>query len=122
MNRDSFENVKNYWETKDEPIIKGCDLKNQLDRTLLYGYLCGGETWHVYLKNGVIYTVVYAFDGSSPSKVTVESNQHYVPDKRLNPERCDEEFCLKLKYEGARLSFTTFQDDIEGKQYYGKIL
>lgn len=76
-------------------------------RTLLYGYTCDRDTWHVYLFEGVIYCVVYSFN-CEPELVQINDNYDFVPDKRLYPARCDYEFSLLLKMRGVNLPFTCF--------------
>lgn len=108
-------------------IIDGSMLKNQKDRTLLYGYTCDRLTWHVYIKDGVIHKVKYGYGWCSNeympvTEFLVEYNAQYVPDKRLYPECCDLEFCELLEWRGVELPFTTFNFDREEKQFYGEIL
>jgi hypothetical protein len=102
-------------------LFTGNSLKNQKNRTLLYGYTCDRETWHVYLKDGGIFTVKYQSD-KLPSLIDVRINEDYVPDKRLYPERCDFEFCELFKNKGISLPFTKWQGQLEIEDYYGKIL
>lgn len=90
------------------------------DKTLLYGYTCERETFHVYIKNEKIYVVVYYQDYSQDKirpknmrQLRVTSNHDYVPDKRLYPERCDYEFCRLLKEKGIDLPFTNWNDNIK---------
>lgn len=108
-------------------VIDGSMLKNQKDRTLLYGYTCDRLTWHVYIKDGIIHKVKYgnSWDSDEYMSVTefsVTENEQYVPDKRLYPECCDFEFCGLLKKKGICLPFTIFNEDKEEKQFYGEIL
>lgn len=49
----------------------------------------------------------------------VQSNQDYIPDKRLYPERCDYAFCKLLKRKGLYLPFTAFKDDVPKLDFYG---
>lgn len=110
-----------------EKILSISDLNDLSDRTLLYGYTCARETWHVYLKNKKIVVVKYNNEYTrgepTPKNMTyieVKSNHGFIPDKRLYPERCDYEFCLLLKERGISLPFTTWNDNVsEMKQYYG---
>ena len=88
-----------------------------LDRTLLYGYTCERETFHVYIKNKQIYVVIYntEYSRGKPTpknmmQIEVKSNRDYVPNKRLYPERCDYDFCKLLKEKGIDLPFTTFSE------------
>jgi hypothetical protein len=123
--------IKEKYEKLDqikEKIIVADDLKNRTDRTLLYGYTCARDiwhvyiqNWHVYIQNNHIYTVIYEYD-KEPSLVNINYNQDYIPDKRLYPECCDYEFCEILKRLDIHLPFTTWQDRPEQKQYWGKIL
>jgi len=90
------------------------------NKTLLYGYTCERETFHVYIKNEQIYVVVYSTEyvkGAPTPKnmrqIKVTSNRDYVPDKRLYPERCDYNFCKLLKEKGVQLPFTTWSEPVE---------
>lgn len=105
----------------DPLLLDAGDLDNKADRTLLYGYTCARETWHVYLEGGIIHTVVYPFEGK-PSSVEVTCNNDYIPDKRLYPARCDFEFCALLKGYGEHLPFTTFEEIACEGVYYGEVL
>ncbi|GAB6464345.1 hypothetical protein CON36_32320 [Bacillus cereus] len=120
MNVREFEKLKKIQKEKEQ-VLTIDDLTNKEDRTLLYGYTCEKETWHVYVKNNAIYTLVNPY-GNNVEYVEIESNQEYVPDKRLYPERCDFEFCSLLKQKGIYLPFTTWQDDIKEETYYGKVI
>lgn len=62
MKKEEFEKLK-LVDLKKETVITAKDLINQKDRTLLYGY--GRETFHVYIKNFKIHTVVYQNDYTS---------------------------------------------------------
>ena len=55
MNKSEFEQLK---KIKDlpEPIISGDTLTRKKDRTLLYGYTCDRRTFHVYIKDCLLYT------------------------------------------------------------------
>lgn len=91
-------------------LITVDDLADKSDRTLLYGYTCMRDTWHVYIKFGRIFTVVYCF-GEDPEEVSVQENSEFVPNKRLYPERCDFEFCELLKSKDIYLPFTIWERD-----------
>ena len=91
-------------------LITAEDLDDKSPRTLLYGYTLDRLTWHVYIsQKGEIETVIYGVD-TSPVKVPVTKNEHYVPNKRLYPARCDFYFCKKLAESGVYLPFTTFSE------------
>jgi hypothetical protein len=74
-------------DSENETIIQAADLSPYIyDRTLLYGYTCERETFHVYLKNKNIYAVVYENDYSTDKakpknmrQIIVTSNYDYVP-------------------------------------------
>lgn len=127
MTLEELEFVKN--TDKIDELISVKDLLNTKDRTLLYGYTCARETFHVYLKNNEIHTVMYNNDYSGDYKkpkdmreLTIKSNYDYVPDKRLYPEACDYEFCKLLKERGINLPFTTFNEERIFQDYYGLTL
>jgi hypothetical protein len=95
------------------------------DRTLLYGYTCERETFHVYLKGGQIHKVVYRGSGpASESKLLFHTAsesiacESAVPDKRAYPAACDEQFCRLLMSKGQHISFTAF-DEREDKAFHG---
>jgi hypothetical protein len=113
-------------EKEAKRVISPDDLENKSDRTLLYGYTCDRDTWHVYIKDEVIHTTWYDAREDEitifelPSKGYI-SNYVYIPNKRLYPECCDYEFCALLKEKGMDLPFTTWNNDREVKQFYGLI-
>lgn len=111
---------------KANELIGVSDLLNNKNRTLLYGYTCSRETFHVYLKNNEIHTVMYNNDYSGNytkpkdmRELAIKSNYDYVPDKRLYPETCDYEFCKLLKEKGINLPFTGFNEERSTQNFYG---
>lgn len=115
-----FEMIKNYDE-----LITVDMLNNKEDRTLLYGYTCERKTFHVYLKDQQIHTIVYSggYENNQPNyirEINVEYNCDYIPDKRIYPERCDFEFCMLLTMKGKKLLFLAYEE-VEKQQYYGLI-
>jgi hypothetical protein len=96
-------------------------LNDKTDRTLLYGYTCDRASWHVYIKDGNIHTVMY-FSDKDTQEIFVQYNHDFVPDKRLYPECCDFEFCALLKRDGCSLPFTNFQDRPVSKTFWGNTL
>lgn len=127
MNRNEFENLSNMEKVRNQVIV-GEDLTPFLkDRTLLYGYTCDRSTFHCYLKDMSIYTVVYKEDYTDIENpkhkemrvINVTNNRDYVPDKRLYPECCDYQFCKVLKMKGIELLFTAFNIDRQVKDFYG---
>lgn len=123
MNKDEYKLVEKMKPQK-EHVLSPDDLKNKSDRTLLYGYTCDRDTWHVYIKDEVIHTIWY--NAREDDVVICElpdyiSNKQYIPNKRLYPETCDFEFCSLLIDKGVHLPFTTWNDNREEKQFYGLI-
>lgn len=111
----------------DEMLIGILDLGPfTKDRTLIYGYTCNRETFHVYVQDRQIHTVIYNTDYSQDTprpkdmrEITIKHNRDYVPDKRLYPERCDYRFCKMLERKDISLPFTAWTDDVEQKDFYG---
>lgn len=117
MTKEQLELLQNIEKIK-EKVICAEDLRPFLeDRTLLYGYTCERETFHVYLKDMQIHVVVYGTkfveDEIRPTdmrEIQVTSNYGYIPDKRLYPETCDYKFCRLLQNCNIDLPFAAFQD------------
>lgn len=126
-------------------IISVDDLENKSDRTLIYGYTCDRDSWHVYLKDAQIITVVYTISYNNPPSgysnnectydhngnpcmysyniIDVECNASFIPDKRIHPNACDFEFCKLILENGGHLPFTGVAvDGVETKQYYGLVI
>lgn len=126
MNNTEYEMLKILENTK-ECVLCAEDLKPHLkDRTLLYGYTCENETFHVYLKDREIHVVAYFNDYSSDTvkpknmrEIKVETNGNFVPDKRLYPEACDYHFCKLLKLRNIHLPFTNWNENRVKKDFYG---
>lgn len=118
MNKQEIEFLKKF--AFRQTIISVDDLDDKSDRTLLYGYISTRHTWHVYLKDGVITTLMY-FGNDDIDVAEIMSNSQFVPDKRLYPTKCDFEFCKLLIAHGEHLPFTTYDDNdfLVKKQYYG---
>lgn len=122
MKIEDFNKLEQYKKAQDT-LITGHSLENKQDRTLLYGYTCDRDTWHVYLKKGNIHTVIYRNNlcRNFPiglKEVLVKTNQDYIPNKRLYPAACDYEFCKLLKDMDCHLPFTSY-DDREQDVFYG---
>jgi len=106
-------------------LISVSDLADKSARTLVYGYTCNRDTFHVYLKDGQIHKVVYTFDRTlidqfSGSEIEPEA---CVPDKRIYPEACDYEFCMLLKKFDAYMPFTGFNENRDMlQQFHGNLL
>jgi hypothetical protein len=114
---------------KELDYIKKADWKKMISadelsphpRTLIYGYTCDRDTFHVYLDvHDLIHIVVYkgktllysSFGESVEARLC-------VPDKRLYPEACDFEMCTLLKTKDVELPFTIFNPDRPRSDFYG---
>lgn len=113
---------------KSDNFITEADLSDKSDRTLILGDTCERETFHVYLKNGEIFNIIYKTMGPNGPiglrSVSITVNQEYLPDKRIYPEACDYEFCRLLQRAGCFLPFTYCDDDahfIKQDGYYGYV-
>lgn len=91
------------------------------DRTLIYGYTCDRETFHVYIKDEKVHIVRYKYKGDL-TELPVFSAARCVPNKRIYPETCDYEFCCFLHNEGVTLPFTTYNEERPQQTFYGRIL
>ena len=89
-------------------------------KTLLYGYDCDRNTHHVYQDyNGFIYLFVYKQDRKGAlvevKKVDVSGDgilslDDLIPNKRLYPQYCDNDFCVFLKEKGVQFPFTVWEE------------
>lgn len=123
MNKEEYGKIIDL-QLKDIPQIQAEDLFDTSDRTLLYGYTCDRDTFHVYVKDLKIHAVTYRtdYENDAPNfmtEISVNSNDDYIPNKRLYPETCDYEFCEKLKKLGYDLPFTIWSDGRPEAQFYG---
>jgi hypothetical protein len=110
--------------TEEETIevLNGTALVNQDDHTLIYGYDQDRNSFHVYLENKVIFIVCYNNVLEVlyyKDETIVQSNSEYIPDKRIYPQYCDGEFCMKLKKSGIYLPFTNFNENYVEETFYG---
>lgn len=104
-------------------LIKGSALINQTPRTLLWGYDCDRNSWHVYLDtDGKIVRVSYAYPNkliAYDSEKYFTLNEQYVPNKRLYTEACDLEFTKLLIERGVYMPWTTFNEERETNLWHG---
>ena len=123
MNKEEYGKIIDL-QLKNIPTVQAEDLLDTTDRTLLYGYTCDRDTFHVYIKNIKIHAVTYRtdYENNAPNfmeEIQVVKNDDYIPNKRLYPETCDYEFCEKLKKLGYDLPFTIWSDGRPEAQFYG---
>ena len=123
MNIDQFAKLSN--EMQVDRTISVNDLSELNEKTLLFGYMTNRDTFHVYLRNGLLHKVIYSYN--SDEAHTYESGktlnlEGITPNKRLYPEKCDLEFCSLLTKAGVYLPFTTFTEGDVQKTFYGQVV
>lgn len=101
--------------------VSSNDLADLTPRTLVYGYDVDRSTRHVYIdEQGLIHAVVYDYDKLLKSHafgaVPMEACR---PSKRAYPEKTDYEFAKLLAAADTELCFTTFDDSVAVKDFYG---
>jgi len=124
MTYDELERLNNLnKEIKNEKFIElALDaMRRKTDRTLIWGYTCERESFHVYLKDMTIHKVIYGHD-EQPMEYPINSVHDVIPNKRAYPEASDYEFCKFIRNLDVRIPFTTYNKEREPKQYYGQIL
>jgi hypothetical protein len=101
-------------------VLRLVDLQDQTPRTLIFGYTCNRETFHVYIgKDHQLHVLLYSpiFDNESSDRFYIlqhfeeggqTDNHGFVPNKRVYPESCDFEFCRLLQTCDVNIPFTTF--------------
>lgn len=94
-----------------EPQFSAAVLKDKTPRTLLWGYTCARDTWHVYLgQDQKIHLVVYNSRLLLRHQTSFTTDGSLIPDKRLIPQDCDFETCAFLSRIDVSLPFTTWDD------------
>ena len=96
MNREQYEEL-----TKPPRVagpIRAIDFIGA-EHTLLYGYTCNRETWHVYWKGDLIHVLVHDHAGKvlEHAKAAEWTPSALVPDKRVYPESTDPAFARMLR-------------------------
>jgi hypothetical protein len=94
------------------------------DRTLLYGYTCDRDTFHVYLKDSYIHRLVYTYDGEVKEYAWHKAwhPTRMVPDKRVYPHATDAAMAKRLNAAQVDVPYLPFDEEAdlrEGKQFYG---
>lgn len=107
---------------KKEHLLCEEDFDNKEDRTLIYGYTCDRETFHVYFKNKKIRVIKYGGYKNIPlTEINPKTNQDFIPDKRVYPDASDYNFCLKLREFGYEIPFTSYKTFAK-ETFYAKII
>lgn len=94
------------------------------DRTLIYGYTVERDTFHVYVRDGVIHRFVYQHDGSTLYYGYRDEwiAELLVPDKRIYPQYSDYEFCRRLIDLGVHVPFTTWEEPNPKRADFGAFM
>lgn len=120
MNKTAYESLLQ--QAKETPWIHVYELRDNTPRTLIYGYTCERNTFHLYLSEGGYFTrLIYSYDGVEISSEIGKSIslRDCVPDKRVYPEACDAVFCSMLMSRGQSVSFTNFTERDSSPQFHG---
>lgn len=122
MNHAQFEKLQNDITPQAKVLVT--ELTNLEDRTLLWGYTSDRNSFHVYLKDGILNKVIYNFDRHLlRHEEGVDLNiEGITPDKRIYPSSCDFEFCTLLRSKDVYLPFTTFSEEKIQETFYGEIM
>lgn len=124
MDKQSYEDLRK--NNHMEPSIISVDQVAQYqkeDGTLLYGYTCDRDTFHVYLKNGELHRVIYDFDGDVLDYIhgaELEADLLH-PNKRIYPEASSYDFIVSLRKTGCDPSLTTFNESREQATWHGEV-
>jgi hypothetical protein len=122
MNHEQYVEVQRL--TRRPQMVEVNDLMNLADRTLIYGYDCDRNTFHLYLKDNLFVRIYYTFEKKilssdiGPFMIATEC----VPDKRVYPECCDFDFCVLLHSKGIDIPFTGFESNRPPSTFYGVTL
>jgi hypothetical protein len=133
MNQTQFESVQHFQKNRvDMQTVKISEIQNpDRDRTLIYGYTCNRDTFHIYLQHGGIHRVVYSPPSVNEEKITrqifmYETNtwmhaEFAVPNKRVYPAASDFDFCMLLTSKGIHIPFTVMDNRklADGQVFYG---
>jgi hypothetical protein len=93
-------------------------------RTLLYGYDCDRNSYHLYIDASTGEVILYIYDTRDLKEVTnvtadgIFAYSELVPDKRLYPQYCDYEFCMFLRAHGVYLPFTDYNEPTPDRLVY----
>lgn len=115
MNADQYAQFKNLSKGPEnsKAVINVAELdRSAEDRTLLWGYTLERDSFHVYIKDGVLHRVVYGY----PNKLIIHIQGEELacaslaPCKRAYPAACDEQFSRLMLEKGQYISYTTFTE------------
>lgn len=130
MNHDEFDIIREIRASKLSPkkIIRTKQLGDDRDRTLLYGCTSEAETFHVYLKDGLIHRLIYSRDNPCISFESGEflEAEKLAPSSKAYPERCDTFFVLLMDDSGVEVRLGAFSERVYeatlGDQFHGNVV
>lgn len=95
------------------------------DRTLLYGYTCARDTFHVFKLANELHVIIYDHNND----ITMHRHgdalpaKQCVPDKRVYPESCDFYFAVLLREREVNIPFLPFDhsrfERVHNLQFHG---
>jgi len=120
MNKVQFEQLSN--KSSNASSLSVGELAHSTNRTLIWGYTCERHSFHVYLEDAVLHRLIYDHDEQTIDHIHggMLEISDLIPDKRVYPEASDFEFCNILTNKGFAIPFTSYNEDREPAQYYGK--
>jgi hypothetical protein len=115
MNREDFETLNDPPKTAQIHSRSFLSEGGAPTRTLLYGYTCGRDTFHVYLKDGLIHRLVYRTAGDEMKIVEYDYFRAWdayrlVPDKRVYPDSTSLLMARLLRDAGVDVPYLPFDD------------
>lgn len=123
MNKQQYETLR-----KPAEIVPTIDVQDALsyipgDGTLLWGYTCDRNSFHVYLEGGQLHRVIYDHDRNVLDYIhgqTLDARLLH-PNKRVYPEATSYDFIVALRNAGERPSLTTFNEKREDATWHGEV-
>lgn len=122
MNKEQMAILNN--RVKTGRYISANEIINTIGRvetTLLYGYTIDRNTFHIYLKNGLIHKIIYNdvidYMQRHRSDVRFIADQ-LVPSKRVYPGRTLFTFAkMLIDITGEQIPFTVWEHNLDEKDY-----
>jgi hypothetical protein len=124
VNREDFEDFQ---QKRSEPRISASSFDYKRG-TLLYGYTCDRDIFHVYLDAGYIHRLIYREERNTLIEVeydwfTAWDAHRLVPDKRAYPESTDLLMATLLRDAGVDVAYLPFDEKryarSEGELFHG---
>lgn len=112
MNAEQLEKIRIIQNRDHRPKVMAAQFVAGGDRTLIYGYDVERNTFHVYVKDGMLHRFVYRDSRSAQVVVAYEATptmhgEHMIPNKRIYWEYSDYEAIWFLATLDLPMSFTS---------------